>query len=528
NIISSGVFKYSIRENEWTICYNTLPSPLGSCFAVLNEDNTYVHIIGGCNEEMDPVSTHMKIQVNEWLTKGILKKATDLYFEEEKKEEDQQKNVQHYFFCCRDITNEKIYIYIYIYIYIFFFCKLTKSNTIINYKFHGKVKGLEKWWNQINQKGKAEIATNFKTMSSERFEAWLLLDSDWGYALTKNDINTICLFIEADTPLPKRIEFTAYLIFNNDKKMIKMGELTFKELLRHVYTILDQTISQEIDENSKLQLVDMGNDIIESDEAVKRAFENYMSVFTIIWTQIQRPVTFEETKIIKNPLVVMLVISKYKYNRKWPNLQHSKDTDINNFRHIFQQELNYKFVCNTKTKMNKQDVHTFLNGVIFNYKLYQNTDNYDALILIISGHGDKGNVLVSSNGEYIPIDEITSLFSCNQMESFRNYPKICIIDVCCHNLPRSTNSLCFSLYNCNGFFVTRSTIKSYQIKKLPLFSESVKEKVISTYKTGYSLKQMFREIQASIKENGNDELHCVENQDKADYEIVLQKRTDDN
>ncbi|ETO07666.1 hypothetical protein RFI_29724 [Reticulomyxa filosa] len=89
NIISSGVFKYSIRENEWTICYNTLPSPLGSCFAVLNEDNTYVHIIGGCNEEMDPVSTHMRIQVNEWLTKGILKNATDLYFEEEEKQKNE-------------------------------------------------------------------------------------------------------------------------------------------------------------------------------------------------------------------------------------------------------------------------------------------------------------------------------------------------------------------------------------------------------------------------------------------------------
>ncbi|ETN97690.1 hypothetical protein RFI_39837, partial [Reticulomyxa filosa] len=77
-IISKSVHKYSIRENKWMIFQNTLSSPLDSCVAILSEDNTYVHIIGG--------STHVKIEVREWLSEEEMKKGIELKVEEKEKE----------------------------------------------------------------------------------------------------------------------------------------------------------------------------------------------------------------------------------------------------------------------------------------------------------------------------------------------------------------------------------------------------------------------------------------------------------
>ncbi|ETO35473.1 hypothetical protein RFI_01592 [Reticulomyxa filosa] len=66
-IFSKSVHKYSIRENKWIIFQNTLPSPLCGCVAILSEDNTYVHIIGGWDWKIF-LSTHMKTKVSEWLS----------------------------------------------------------------------------------------------------------------------------------------------------------------------------------------------------------------------------------------------------------------------------------------------------------------------------------------------------------------------------------------------------------------------------------------------------------------------------
>ncbi|ETO25597.1 hypothetical protein RFI_11541 [Reticulomyxa filosa] len=65
-IISKSVHKYSIKEKTWITFEHTLPISLKDCFGILNEDNTYIHIIGGSSDK-DIVSTHMKTNVIGWM-----------------------------------------------------------------------------------------------------------------------------------------------------------------------------------------------------------------------------------------------------------------------------------------------------------------------------------------------------------------------------------------------------------------------------------------------------------------------------
>ncbi|ETO27298.1 hypothetical protein RFI_09833 [Reticulomyxa filosa] len=63
--ISNKVFKYSITENKWMEYERTLPAPLTDCIAVLNQDNTFVHILGTLNE----TSALINVKVCEFMDK---------------------------------------------------------------------------------------------------------------------------------------------------------------------------------------------------------------------------------------------------------------------------------------------------------------------------------------------------------------------------------------------------------------------------------------------------------------------------
>ncbi|ETO09840.1 hypothetical protein RFI_27537, partial [Reticulomyxa filosa] len=64
---SKAMHKYSIKENKWMELQQHLPISLGRCVGILNEDNTYVHILGGGNDEHDAISQHIKIHVHEFM-----------------------------------------------------------------------------------------------------------------------------------------------------------------------------------------------------------------------------------------------------------------------------------------------------------------------------------------------------------------------------------------------------------------------------------------------------------------------------
>ncbi|ETO12705.1 hypothetical protein RFI_24670 [Reticulomyxa filosa] len=234
-----------------------------------------------------------------------------------------------------------------------------------------------KWWNQREQTDKTEIIEKFKTMSNEQFKLWLLNECKWKYEITKDDIIFIYFSIETFFAFTnqdnKEEELKAYVIIDEIKKLIKMKVLTFEELLRQSHYCLELKHFQKMsNEYLKIQLVDMNDNIIESDEFVKKEFERNEPIFKILWTPLQQSLIIGKAKVIKNALVIMIAISEYEDNKKWPNLENAKDIDINNFKYIFEQELNYEFVCNKEPKMNKDDINEFLTDLIASHKLHKN------------------------------------------------------------------------------------------------------------------------------------------------------------
>ncbi|ETO15633.1 hypothetical protein RFI_21730 [Reticulomyxa filosa] len=81
NLVSKSVRKYSIQENKWTIFKTILPSPLSDCAAILNEDSTHIHIIGGYNDKNKTVSAHIKTKVRVWDGSLLPKKEIKLITE---------------------------------------------------------------------------------------------------------------------------------------------------------------------------------------------------------------------------------------------------------------------------------------------------------------------------------------------------------------------------------------------------------------------------------------------------------------
>ncbi|ETO10893.1 hypothetical protein RFI_26484, partial [Reticulomyxa filosa] len=64
-----------------------------------------------------------------------------------------------------------------------------------------KYKKLMKWWNEREQKDKIKIIEKCKTLSNEQFEVWLLNEHKWKNEITKDDIDSICFFIDAHLAL---------------------------------------------------------------------------------------------------------------------------------------------------------------------------------------------------------------------------------------------------------------------------------------------------------------------------------------
>ncbi|ETO05287.1 WD repeat-containing protein [Reticulomyxa filosa] len=63
---SKLVHKYSIKEKKWFTFEYTLPIPLYDCCGIWNENDAYIHIIGG-NDDKGSVAVHMKTKMNEWM-----------------------------------------------------------------------------------------------------------------------------------------------------------------------------------------------------------------------------------------------------------------------------------------------------------------------------------------------------------------------------------------------------------------------------------------------------------------------------
>ncbi|ETO12077.1 hypothetical protein RFI_25300, partial [Reticulomyxa filosa] len=505
---SKSVYKYSIQENKWMAFQETLPFPLRGCVAILSEDNTYVHIIGGMNDEATTPPTHTKTRVIEWL-------------KEEKKEDETEKTVNKQ-------QNER---------------QQNEVNQKINVCLKEENIKWMKWLKEINEKEKVEVIAKFEQLSKNDFEKWLLTQSKWKKDLKKDNVAAICASITSyihyhssgnnNEENKKEEAFDAYVTIEKRQHMIKMKELTFVELLRQSYNCLESKDFKKISNgNVKLELVGMKDNVIESDESVKREFENKKPTFKLSWSSFQQQ-SLVRTKTIKNAIVIMIAISEYNDNDKWKNLKNVRDIDVINFQQLFEQELKYEFVCNKESKMDKEDVQEFLNHLITNHTLHKNKKQYDAMIMIISGHGDDGDVLVTSDGKNIPIDELRRSFDCNRMESLKDCPKIFIIDACRgQSIPKSHviewkgNDKTIERYGHtdDGFLTIWSTTKGYKVANFSLFSKCMTKTVVSMYKNGCSLHQMMKIVRRDIQDSSGGEWYCVQIEDTTTYDIFFQAK----
>ncbi|ETO15323.1 hypothetical protein RFI_22042, partial [Reticulomyxa filosa] len=173
------------------------------------------------------------------------------------------------------------------------------------FAFDEKCNKAMKWWNEREQKDKTEIIERFKTLSNKQLGVWLLNEHKWKNEITKDDIDSICFSIALITineDKKEEKELTAYVQVDKRKKLIKMKKLTFEELFRQIHNCLEwEDIQKMRNEHVKLDLINMKDNIIESDNDVKREFKKNQPSFKIIWTPLQ-PMIIGKTKTIKNAL----------------------------------------------------------------------------------------------------------------------------------------------------------------------------------------------------------------------------------
>ncbi|ETO11668.1 hypothetical protein RFI_25708 [Reticulomyxa filosa] len=145
-----------------------------------------------------------------------------------------------------------------------------------------------------------------------------------------------------------------------------------------------------------------------------------------------------------------------------------KKKDVKNIKQLFEQELNYEFMCNPSPRMTKKDFQDFMNQIAIDFNLRKNTNQYDGLIVIICGHGESGNTLITSDGKYVPIDEMRSSF---------NYE---VTSLNGHN---------------DNFLTIWSTTPGNQVPDLAFLSDCMKDVIISKYKPGNSLVKMLNDVE---------------------------------
>ncbi|ETO33979.1 hypothetical protein RFI_03116, partial [Reticulomyxa filosa] len=125
-------------------------------------------------------------------------------------------------------------------------------------------------------------------------------------------------------------------------------------------------------------------------------------------------------------------------------------------------------------------------------------------------------------------------FNCHEMESFKDFPKIFIVDACRgQNIPKAheivlgrnpNKNMPIYGHNDDGFLTVWSTTKGFQVGDLSLLSKSMKDIIISKYKLGYPFKQMLQDVRNDIRKNKSGEWYCVESQDTTDYDIIFTSR----
>ncbi|ETO05055.1 hypothetical protein RFI_32340, partial [Reticulomyxa filosa] len=122
------------------------------------------------------------------------------------------------------------------------------------------------------------------------------------------------------------------------------------------------------EKNLRLELADVKDNIITSDEAVEKEFKIRKPYF-----KIQRSQPLRVPKVIKNALVAMIAVCEYK---SFGELSAVKD-ELNDFQELFKKNLNYEFVHNEELYIDAKKIEDFTDNVA--KQLGENKNQYDAL-----------------------------------------------------------------------------------------------------------------------------------------------------
>ncbi|ETO17400.1 hypothetical protein RFI_19922 [Reticulomyxa filosa] len=97
---TNAVHKYSIKDQQWTKLKFSFPGPCGHSFAILNDDHTFVHILGGVNRKHEAMSVHFRIKFKDLMMLDDdafaqnVQEQKPLVQEEEKEEKEEKESVE--------------------------------------------------------------------------------------------------------------------------------------------------------------------------------------------------------------------------------------------------------------------------------------------------------------------------------------------------------------------------------------------------------------------------------------------------
>lgn len=147
---------------------------------------------------------------------------------------------------------------------------------------------------------------------------------------------------------------------------------------------------------------------------------------------------------IKKALVLMICISKYDKNSEFKCLK-GVINDMKQLKYLWNDVFGYTIEYNNVDKpLSRNQFQNELDKarILLNSSVDEkdNNDSFDAFIFVFSGHGTK-NSIVTSEGKKFAIKDIKLHFSPKNVESFKDKPKLFIIDACRNN--GGTNFPCY-------------------------------------------------------------------------------------
>ncbi|ETO34184.1 hypothetical protein RFI_02910, partial [Reticulomyxa filosa] len=133
------------------------------------------------------------------------------------------------------------------------------------------------------------------------------------------------------------------------------------------------TSDEAVEKEFKIRKPYFKDNIITSDEVVEKEFKIRKPYFKIVLTPSQRSQPLRVPKVIKNALVAMIAVCEYK---SFGELSAVKD-ELNDFQELFKKNLNYEFVHNEELYIDAKKIEDFTDNVA--KQLGENKNQYDAL-----------------------------------------------------------------------------------------------------------------------------------------------------